>query len=257
MQSLSNEDSAPGAESNVRWTGLRLFVVERMPLDATSQHHVAKWVMSEAEARGLDAELVGADGLSQLTEAGLAGGAIALIMVYPVSSDWGSIDSAVPWEAWSQLTSAAAELGATVALVDAGLRPAGVAMCLKNGASAVVPVDRVREALDLLSERSEASLGCDVSLGAVLGERFSDERIDRLTRLTTIELRVLYFLVGGYPACDIATMQRMALSTVRAHIRSILRKLNVKSQIAAVALANGTALPDSAPHEDSDGLALR
>ena len=188
MQSLSNEDSAPGAESNVRWTGLRLFVVERMPLDVTSQHHVAKWVMSEAEARGLDAELVGADGLSQLTEAGLAGGAVALIMVYPVSSDWGSIDSAVPWEAWSQLTSAAAELGATVALVDAGLRPAGVAMCLKNGASAVVPVDRVREALDLLSERSEASLGCDVSLGAVLGERFSDERIDRLTRLTTIEL---------------------------------------------------------------------
>ena len=52
-------------------------------------------------------------------------------------------------------------------------------------------------------------------------------------------------------------MQRMALSTVHAHIRSILRKLNVKSQIAAVALANGTALPDGAPHEDSDGLTLR
>ena len=257
MQPLSSENSAPDAESNVRWTGFRLFVIERTPLDATSQHHIAKWVLSEAEARGLPAELVSADGLSELAETGLDSSAVALIMVYPVSSDWGSVDGAVPWETWSQLTSEAAELGATVVLVDAGLRPAGVAMCLSNGASAVVPVDRVGEALDLLGEGGGTSLGCDVPLGTALGERFSDERIDRLARLTTIELRVLYLLVGGYPACDIATMQRMALSTVRAHIRSILRKLNVKSQIGAVALANGTALLDAAPHEDSDGLALR
>ena len=257
MRSLSGEGSAPEAESNVRWTGRPLFIVERTPLDATSPRHVAKWVMSEADARGLHVELVGADGLAELTDAGLDDGAVALIVVHPVPSDWGSIDSAVPWETWSQLTLAAVDLGATVALVDAGLRPAGVAMCLKNGASAVVPVDRVGEALDVICEGGEESQDGDVPLGAALGERFSDDRLDRLTQLTTIELRVLYFLVGGYPACDIARMQRMALSTVRAHIRSILRKLNVKSQIAAVALANGTALPDGSPNEDSDGLALR
>jgi len=46
----------------------------------------------------------------------------------------------------------------------------------------------------------------------------------------------------------------VSLTTVRSHIRSILRKLNVNSQLAAVAIANG-ADPRSDPRADSRAVA--
>jgi DNA-binding CsgD family transcriptional regulator len=52
-------------------------------------------------------------------------------------------------------------------------------------------------------------------------------------------------MMEGRSAAEIATTLVVSLTTVRSHIRSILRKLNVNSQLAAVALAFGT-LPDQA-----------
>jgi DNA-binding CsgD family transcriptional regulator len=49
---------------------------------------------------------------------------------------------------------------------------------------------------------------------------------------------VLFYLTGGRSAQEIAEELVISLATVRSHIRSILRKLGVRSQLAAVAMAN-------------------
>ena len=62
---------------------------------------------------------------------------------------------------------------------------------------------------------------------------------DALVDLTPGEHRVLYQMMHGASAGEIAKQLVVSLATVRSHIRSILRKLGVSSQLAAVALANG------------------
>jgi DNA-binding NarL/FixJ family response regulator len=56
--------------------------------------------------------------------------------------------------------------------------------------------------------------------------------------LTASERRVLFYLTTGRSAQDIADELVVSVTTVRSHIRSILRKLGVRSQLAAVAIAN-------------------
>lgn len=64
------------------------------------------------------------------------------------------------------------------------------------------------------------------------------EAITRLRRLSTREREVLLRLVDGQQAAAIADEFVTSLATVRAQIRSILAKLEVSSQLAAVALAH-------------------
>lgn len=56
--------------------------------------------------------------------------------------------------------------------------------------------------------------------------------------LTERERVVLLHMMRGLTAEQIAQEEYVTLSTVRSHIRSILFKLRVKSQLAAVAHAN-------------------
>ena len=62
--------------------------------------------------------------------------------------------------------------------------------------------------------------------------------MEALVLLTTSERRVLFYLTIGRSAQDIADELVVSVTTVRSHIRSILRKLGVRSQLAAVAIAN-------------------
>lgn len=64
------------------------------------------------------------------------------------------------------------------------------------------------------------------------------ERQRRFEYLTPREREVLAGLCDGLSAAEIADRDYVALSTVRSHIRSILMKLGVGSQLEAVALAN-------------------
>ena len=64
-------------------------------------------------------------------------------------------------------------------------------------------------------------------------------------QLTASERRVLYYLTKGKSAQDISGDLVVSLATVRSHIRSILRKLGVRSQLAAVAIANSRDLEDA------------
>lgn len=60
----------------------------------------------------------------------------------------------------------------------------------------------------------------------------------RFTALTSREQDVLGELIAGHSAAEIAAGQHVSLATVRSHIRAVLAKLGVSSQLAAVALAH-------------------
>jgi DNA-binding CsgD family transcriptional regulator len=63
-------------------------------------------------------------------------------------------------------------------------------------------------------------------------------RFQALVGLTASERRVLFYLTEGWTAQEVADELVVSLTTIRSHIGSVLRKLGVKSQVAAVAIAN-------------------
>lgn len=222
----------------------RAVVIDAAPSRETGRSNAAKWLLFEAERRGLDVAVPKIDRCGFDLRATVHEGDAALLILYGSIPECGSAWPAVPWEGWAQATAAMVESGAVVIVLAAGAIPAAIAACIRRGAMAVVPVERSDEMMQLLSA-DEAGPGSDLAL--LNGPPSTSTLIDHvhlLSTLTLIELRVLYYMVKGYPAGRIASVQQMSLSTVRAHIRSILRKLNVSSQLAAVAIANGTATPD-------------
>ena len=62
-----------------------------------------------------------------------------------------------------------------------------------------------------------------------------EQAADRIHSLTPREQTVLRLLFGGYKVAAIAILLGISESTVRTHVRAILRKLRVSSQLAAVA----------------------
>ncbi|MDY7100564.1 MAG: response regulator transcription factor [Actinomycetota bacterium] len=85
----------------------------------------------------------------------------------------------------------------------------------------VLPVDVERDLIsDLLDHRRRSSDG--------------HTPFERLTRR---ECQILGELMRGASASDIAATAYLSIATVRSHIQQILRKLDVRSQTSAVALA--------------------
>ncbi|MCA1984739.1 helix-turn-helix transcriptional regulator [Nocardioides nematodiphilus] len=170
------------------------------------------------------------------------------------------------------LTSAVLKAGGAIALVASSLEPsdphlgaitemtrAGIAVvvltcatdeatwgqALRRGAAAVVP--KTRRLCDLIcavrslsegapaigaDERealTEASIRRDATL-AGLGARFE--------RLTIREAQILGLLMNGCTAAEIAAANVVSESTVRTQVKSVLGKIEVSSQISAVAAAH-------------------
>jgi DNA-binding NarL/FixJ family response regulator len=95
-----------------------------------------------------------------------------------------------------------------------------------------VPLFDLEALPELLNRVTSPSDGSGPGLATPVG-------FQALISLTTSERRVLFYLTEGRTAQDIADHLVLAVTTVRFHIRSILRKLGVRSQLAAVALATG------------------
>jgi DNA-binding NarL/FixJ family response regulator len=118
--------------------------------------------------------------------------------------------------------------------------------CIEAGAAALVEkrlsfdelVDRLRRVIagDTAMPSAER-----IELLATLQERRSDDnaRLEQFSRLTEREAEVLQRLMLGRSAEDIAVEVFVSIATVRSHIRAILQKLGVNSQLAAVAVATG------------------
>jgi DNA-binding NarL/FixJ family response regulator len=119
-----------------------------------------------------------------------------------------------------------------------------IASCLEAGASGSVntldPVERllatVRESV--AGRRSVPSVVDRELLGELQGHRRDREaQLSRFTQLSTRESEVLEELMRGKAPAEIATESYVSIATIRSQIKAILRKLEVNSQLAAVALA--------------------
>lgn len=103
---------------------------------------------------------------------------------------------------------------------------------------------RVRDGLPLMSRDQRAAL-----IEAARADR--DESRDmraRLDRLTRREREILGDLMNGDPVQEIARTNVVAVATVRTQVKSILTKLELQSQIAAVGAAHRAGWrPPSSP----------
>lgn len=134
-------------------------------------------------------------------------------------------------------------LGWKVLIVSAGRDTPGVAAAIAFGAIGSVPkscsLDRLMQAVT--SAAGDKPLMTEAERERWLAQhRHNQERQTavsrRLPRLSNREREVLELLTEGYRAAAIAERFVVTMSTVRAQIRSILAKLEVNSQLEAVAL---------------------
>jgi DNA-binding NarL/FixJ family response regulator len=142
------------------------------------------------------------------------------------------------------------------------------ARCLEAGASAVL--SKAAQFDELLAVVVDAAEHQRVQPMAEREEMLERLRVARqaegvrlapFRRLTPRESAVLAMLMDGKSAAEIAQVRVVSLATVRSQIRAILQKLDVTSQIAAVAMAHragwtrplGDDLDDD--HEPASGAA--
>ena len=149
-------------------------------------------------------------------------------------STWASSTWSVP----ARLVGAYRSLGIEVLAVSAGAGAGALAGCLEQGAYVLFDLNALPA--ELLELSRSGTLGSDRTMGRHTSHLPSP--LESLLLLTSSERRVLYFLTAGRSAQEIADELVVSLATVRSHIRSVLRKLGVRSQLAAVAMANSRGL---------------
>lgn len=147
-------------------------------------------------------------------------------------------------DSWARLRQVRAALAAVptrwVVLTDAPSGPRWGA-ALSYGAVAVLPADATRRMVLYVLEQAahgaqlmlpdEAQDLCDQWTGLAQAH---EELRRRFEHLTPRELAVLQLLYRGASPADAAATLESSLATVRSQVKSILRKLQVGTQIAAV-----------------------
>jgi DNA-binding NarL/FixJ family response regulator len=143
------------------------------------------------------------------------------------------------------LVSRLRETGAQVLMLTGVVDPALIGSCIEAGAVGIVCKN---ETFDVVLEKVERALRHEATMQAhereemllTLRRRRADDqrRMAPFDRLTARERAVLGALMDGNTAEEIARSCFVSLATVRSQIRSILEKLGVHSQVAAVALAH-------------------
>jgi DNA-binding NarL/FixJ family response regulator len=137
------------------------------------------------------------------------------------------------------------EIASTVIMLTGETDRMVLARGIEAGADGWVSKDcRLDDLIDSVEDVLTGStlVGCS-SRQAMLDElrvhRSAQERVlSPLERLSRREQHVLGALVDGLSCEEIAVSQFVSVTTVRSQIRSILQKLGVRSQLAAVAMAN-------------------
>jgi two-component system nitrate/nitrite response regulator NarL len=146
------------------------------------------------------------------------------------------------------------ESGAQVVMLTTERRRSILAECLEAGAAGWIERNAALDQVDAMLRRvlaGEALIG--KTTRAALLEQLSLERARRANeravfdRLTEREALVLAALTDGLTAQEIAREHFVALTTVRSQIRAVLQKLDVRSQLAAVAVgsAHRAQLPET------------
>ena len=174
---------------------------------------------------------------------------LVVLLVGAEPTDKPSPWSSSTWSVPAQLAGAYQVAGIDVLAVSAGAGAGALATCIQKGASVLFGLNDLPAELERRSRtvKAEGRSSCSRVMDGL------SPPLDALMRLTSSERRVLFYLTTGMSPRDIALDLVVSLTTVRSHIRSTLRKLGVRSQLAAVALANGSGLV----HDGADQLSAR
>jgi len=219
-----------------RGAGLTVLVVDPIASKHGRFGLAATTAASVAERAGCRTALVAFSPDDQLTMAvdGVALDLVVLVLDGGIGGRSSAWSSGV-WGIVARLTSSYGMASVPVLAISAGAGAGAVASCVANGAQALSNLDRLPEFLRSLEQGNGDA-----------PRHTADEnlppRFMALVGLTASERRVLYYLTKGWVAQDIAEHLIVSLTTVRSHIRSVLRKLRVRSQLAAVAIANSSDL---------------
>jgi len=152
------------------------------------------------------------------------------------------------------------DLGLRVVMLTGETSPIVLAECVEAGAIGIISKREAFERLieqvsDVVSGRNILSVGTRERLLSELRAHraHEGERLAPFSRLTVRECEVLQDLIEGKNADRIATESFVSVATVRSHIKSLLAKLGVNSQLAAVAAAQraGWISPHTRPDSPS------
>jgi len=148
-------------------------------------------------------------------------------------------------------------LGLRVVMLTGETSRIVLAECVEAGAMGIIskrePFEHLIEQVsDVVSGRNILSVGTREMLMSELRAHRSQEgeRLAPFARLTVRESEVLQDLIEGKNAERIANESFVSVATVRSHIKSLLAKLGVNSQLAAVAAAQRTGW--ASPHMRPD-----
>ena len=145
------------------------------------------------------------------------------------------------------------EAGAAVLMVTGETDTVALAECVEAGAIGLlhksVALDELIDAVHHVAELGThmTKEDRDELLQQLREHRRADsERLGPFRELTAREQQVLSGLMDGLSAEAIAQRDFVSIATIRSHIRSILTRLGVGSQLAAVALARAAGwAPDA------------
>jgi len=136
------------------------------------------------------------------------------------------------------------ELGARVIIVSGVSDPVTLGRCVEAGALDIVSKQRdIREIIDTIAARATdpaapPAIRCNHLIDSLRSHR-ADEQQRRhvIEQLTDRELAVLGEIMQGASVEDIAHSSFVSVHTVRSHVRALLQKFGVRSQVAAIAAA--------------------
>jgi DNA-binding CsgD family transcriptional regulator len=221
-----------------------VLVVDPDPTAAGSPGLAALATTTLAERLGYKTGVISLTGdASVVTEIDGVGLDLVVLMVAAEPAGAHSSWAGSTWCVPAQLAGAYRSLGIETLAVSAGAGAGALTGCLEQGANVLFDLNALPA--ELLELSRSGTLGSERTMG-----RHSvhlPPTLQSLLVLTSSERRVLYFLTVGRSAQEIADELVVSLATVRSHIRSVLRKLGVRSQLAAVAVANSRGLAPAEP----------
>ena len=237
------------AGASLTGTGLRILLVDPDADPDRGPRPMMEAVVAVARRCGAEPVVSPAvDTDAMLLDLYLAKPDVVLVVMQAESPRYGAGHAShYGWDRPARITRALRETGTPVIALSVGASAAALAVCVEQGAVGLLHTDLLSQELARQTARRLNGNGGGSQNGHddLRGPGQLPSPYNSLVHLTPSERRVLFHMMEGRSAADIATTLVVSLTTVRSHIRSILRKLNVNSQLAAVALAFGT-LPDQA-----------
>jgi two-component system nitrate/nitrite response regulator NarL len=144
-----------------------------------------------------------------------------------------------------------AETGAAVIVLTGVENGIVLAKCLESGAQGIIPkdtafddlVDQISASIETGELAPSMAVRLDLLQSLASHRRKVGVALEPFADLTHRESAILRELMAGKSAADISEKSYVAISTVRSQVKAILRKLDVTSQLQAVALAHHVGWP--------------